>query len=152
MTLISLVVGIYDYTVAVADQSWDRTLDNRFSTLFTSLGILNFILSMTIILATSLRDEFAEALWQKTAGTMLRAMAILPPFAMIVMMILWPLAPELPSPFDSYLAEDALAEEGLKLEDVTRFLGTIETVGKYWSLTMSVFVFVFQWHRWRARS
>lgn len=152
LTSVTLAVNAYDYYIAISDQSWERTLGSRFSALISSMGLSSFVLTMVVILASSLRDEFAEALWQKTSGTFLRAMVILPPVAMILIGFSWSNTPEVPSMLDLDLSSAELAKEGLTVEDVNRFIGVIFTIGAYWWMSTTFFVFIYQWHRWRARS
>lgn len=152
LTSVVLAIHACDYYIAISDQSWERTIGSRFSQLISSMGFSSFILTMVVILASRLRDEFAEAIWQKTAGTFLRAMVILPPVAMILITFSWSIAPEVPSLLDLDLSSAELAKEGLTVEDVNRFIGVIFTIGAYWWMSTTFFVFIYQWHRWRARS
>lgn len=152
LTLVILAINAYDYYISISDQSWENTLDSRYSALISSIGFSSFILTMVVILASSLRDEFAEALWQKTAGTFLRAMVIFPPIAMILIAASWWIIPTDPLMLDLDFSSAELAKEGLTVEDVNRFIGVISTIGAFWWMSTTFFVFIYQWHRWRARS
>ena len=148
LTLLMIINDAVEMFLAISTQSWDGS-DGHLSTALTLLGLLSFILTVVIIFARSMRDEFAEMLWQKSAGTMLRAMVILPFPAMILVAVFQSALPEFPPIMGRATAEE-LAKAGYTPEGFSQFVGVISTISVFWWLNTTLFVFIFQWHRWRA--
>lgn len=100
------------------------------------IAAFGLIIPALLIFLRSMRDEFTEMLWQKTAGTVLKALIILP----IPVMIAVGLA-TLDPPGSGMMRVDA---------DRVAFEGMLNAAVYLWMVTPVVFTFAFQWHRWRS--
>ncbi|UVO53966.1 hypothetical protein [Sphingomonas sp. SUN039] len=110
-----------------------------------SVAVTAFVLSILIpailIFCRFMRDDFSEQLWQKTAGSVLKCLVILPvPIAFFVSLALATGTIHIPP--------------GSLLTDSERTTGAINGIIRsmvvLWLLTPALFTFTFQWHRWRA--
>jgi hypothetical protein len=86
-----------------------------------------------------MRDDFSEALWQKTAGSMLKLLVVL----------LMPAATIL-----AYLAGEneaaQLATSATREAHAMDFQRAYDALILQWLLIPFAFTLCFQWHRWRA--
>ena len=94
-----------------------------------ALGVIGLLIPAALIFLRSWRDEFTEELWQKAAGTTLKALIILP----IPVAIAFGILADRPAP-----------------EEDTAVLGAIRILAYLWTMAPMAFTFAFQWHRWRA--
>ena len=109
---------------------------------FLVIFIVAVILPTLLIFQRWMRDDFSELLWQRTAGTVLKALVILP-FPILITVTV---AITLGDPIT--LAVDG--DRGLTPQVEGMMVGFVRSVAALWLVAPILFVFAFQWHRWRA--
>lgn len=97
--------------------------------LLVALAVIGLILPVFLIFARRWRDEFAEQLWQRAAGTTVKALVLLP----------------LPATF---LVTYQLRQPDLA--GVSAWEAGVRVLVYLWLLAPLAFTFALQWHRWRA--
>lgn len=100
-----------------------------------TIAAIMILLPTSLIFAKGMRDEFAETLWQKAAGSTIKGLVIIPFIALFIAGIVAGVreaggAAETPMPLDA-------------ISGSTLF-------GWIWMLMLGLFVLSFQWHRWRG--
>lgn len=107
-----------------------------------AIFLAGVLLPCLLVFQRWMRDDFSEALWQKTAGTVLKCMIILP-------------LPIMALTVELILAGPSFQElqwQYGKGADTDRAISTIiDTMRTIWLLAPVTFVAAFQWHRWRNR-
>jgi hypothetical protein len=107
------------------------------------LGGLSFLLPSFCVFARFMRDDFAELLWQKAAGTVLKALIILPlPLAFVFGALIVTGQIDMP--------ESDFSNPNISSSDGGAALGVIFSFIYLWIFTPVIFSLAFQWHRWRA--
>ena len=108
------------------------------------MTIFTFALVVTplLIFQRWMRDDFSEVLWQRSAGTVLKGLIILPLPIMIAVAVAFVTG------HSSFTLKNSIS--GLERESAAALLGFGQTMVYLWMLTPVLFVFAFQWHRWRA--
>jgi hypothetical protein len=111
---------------------------------YSIIGVSSFVIPIFLIFQRWMRDDFSEALWQRTAGTVLRLLVILPiPIAVAAAVLL--------SGENTQVIERAARmQNGLDPRVNAHMQGIIRAGVYLWFATPMLFTFVFQWHRWRA--
>jgi hypothetical protein len=102
-----------------------------------ALAMFGVFTPAILIFTRFMRDEFAEVLWQRAAGTVLRALILLPIPAIFFIAL------------SGQLGNYVLRSNVTSLTDAS-MIGAVRTVATLWLLTPVLFTFAFQWHRWRA--
>jgi SNF family Na+-dependent transporter len=109
------------------------------STVLVPLAVL---LPSLLIFQRWMRDDFSEMLWQKSAGTVLKLLVVLPiPIIFIFVFVVAADGIAPPSSTDP-LSDDPLLEGMLN--------GVVRSIVILWLITPMLFSLAFQWHRWRA--
>jgi hypothetical protein len=132
-----LWLGNSVWRITTERQSWSDPVKSIAITFF----VLSILIPAILIFCRFMRDDFTEQLWQKTAGSVLKCLVILPvPIAFFVSLALVMGAIHIPV--------------GASLTGSDRTVGTINGIVRsmvlLWILTPVLFTFAFQWHRWRA--
>jgi hypothetical protein len=115
--------------------------------LYTPLGLAMFFVSFVTatfcVFARFMRDDFAELLWQKAAGTVLKALFILPiPLAILIGLLVIQGNIDVP--------DADFSAPGISQSDGGAVIGIIYSFIYVWVFAPILFTFAFQWHRWRA--
>ncbi len=100
-------------------------------------------LPIFLIFARFMRDDFAEQLWQLTAGTVLKAICFLPPIVAII-------AGGLIAAGKIVFPEAVFDDQHVSEFQNGAIMGVIISLIGMWVYTPVVFTLAFQWHRWRA--
>jgi hypothetical protein len=141
---ISFVSAAISLCSEIIEYGFNLTLSDEVSDwLFWPIIITGLFIPAFCVFARFMRDDFAEMLWQKAAGTVLKALIILPvPLAFIVGMMVATGQIDVP---ESNFTDPAISES-----DGGAALGIILSFTYMWVIAPVVFTFAFQWHRWRA--
>ncbi len=111
---------------------------------FGVVAFVGFVLPPLLIFQRWMRDDFSEMLWQRTAGTVLKALVIVPIPLMFIVVVSVALGFD---PGESYPVPE-MADLPPVL--AATMLGFIRSMATLWATASFLFVFAFQWHRWRA--
>ncbi len=109
---------------------------------FAVVAAFMFLVPPLLIFQRWMRDDFSEMLWQRTAGTVLKALIVLPLPIMIAVAVMLGTGEWRPPVTNNLIADSPLLEGVL--------VGFIRSILSLWLLTPVLFTFAFQWHRWRA--
>lgn len=101
------------------------------------------LLPIFLIFARFMRDDFSEQIWQKTAGTVLKALTVLPPIVAISVGLLIGTG-------NIDVPATMFTGEGLSQAQGGAIFGVVMSLIYIWVYTPMIFTFAFQWHRWRA--
>ncbi len=112
---------------------------------FAVVAVIALLLPPILIFQRWMRDDFSEQLWQRTAGTVLKALILLPLPLMVAISSVVLAQAEIAG--QNFGRANALNLETLIQGQVTGFIYAMLAL---WFITPLVFVFAFQWHRWRA--
>lgn len=108
-----------------------------------ALFLIAIVLPVFLVFARFMRDDFAEMLWQKTAGTVLKALMILPvPVAIAAGLMIAGGQIDIPS--------EVLSHDEVNEIDSGAIFGVVISLMYIWIYTPVLFTLAFQWHRWRA--
>ena len=99
--------------------------------LFKILGVFAVLLPAVMIFVRSIRDEFAEQLWQAAAGATLRGLIWIP----LALFFVWGL-------IEGF--------SGAPNTDPDTVISGTQMLGLILILQLTLFVLSLQWHRWRA--
>lgn len=138
-TRFRIFYGLLDLAAVVTLISLGRMLidpgsmfdDRPNDILFQIVGVLAVVLPAILIFVRSIRDEFAEQLWQAAAGATLRGLIWVP----FVLFFLWGVAEGF---------------NGAPESDPDALISGTEMLGLMLMLQLTLFVLSLQWHRWRA--
>lgn len=108
---------------------------------FAAVFLFAIIVPPVLIFQRWMRDDFSEMLWQKTAGTVLKALVLLPFPVMIAVIMAFVSGNATANPTNS---SNLSAEAGAALS------GFSFTMIVVWFVGPLLFTLAFQWHRWRA--
>lgn len=141
----SLVGNLLSFSVAIAIAATGRdVVPALIQPIFTFVGVASLIIPALLIFQRWMRDDFSEMLWQRTAGTVLKLLIILP----IPLAIGWGM----------WIAEgnSDLAQPRMNIGNPSDPVvsavvqGMVQSLVYLWVATPILFTFAFQWHRWRA--
>lgn len=122
-TLFSVARYLYDPALIFASRS-----ENALGSI---IGLLAVLLPAILIFVRSIRDEFAEQLWQAAAGATLRGLIWIP----FLLFFLWGVAEGL---------------SGSPASDPNTVINGTQMLGLMLMLQLTLFILALQWHRWRA--
>lgn len=108
---------------------------------FSAVVLIVIIVPPLLIFQRWMRDDFSEMLWQRTAGTVLKALVVLPVPVMVTVIVAFASGNATANPKNSL---DLPVEAGAALG------GFGFTMIMLWLIGPALFTFAFQWHRWRA--
>lgn len=134
----SLVIAAALFKQVTGRSAVDGVLGWPFFVVF----LIALLLPTLLIFQRWMRDDFSELLWQRTAGTVLKALVILPMPILIAVMVAIALGDPIP------LAVDG--DSGLTPQVEGMMVGFVRSVATLWLVTPVLFVFGFKWHSWRA--
>jgi hypothetical protein len=112
--------------------------------------------SFVAIFWRSLRDEYAERLWQKTVASFAKIVLFLPWVYMVLVLLLFladrPMASWLPKdPLESIFPTLPFDEPKFKSVSWHESQGISETIGWIWKYAPFLFLALYKWHRWREQ-
>jgi hypothetical protein len=141
---VSFAAGVILLALEIAEYGFSMPLPEP---LYTWLGLSVFFIAFFVpafcVFARFMRDDFAELLWQKAAGTVLKALIILPlPLAFIIGGLVVTGQIDVP--------ESEFSDTGISSSDGGAALGVIYSFVYIWVFAPIIFTLAFQWHRWRA--
>ncbi len=144
--LIDFCFGVQLFTIAVeiAEVVLDREIDYWLGhVLPITLYTVAIILPVFLVFARFMRDDFAETLWQKTAGTVLKALMVLPlPLAIAAGVMIAGGHIDVPN--------EIFSDDNVNETDSGAIFGVVLSLIYIWIYTPVLFTLAFQWHRWRA--
>jgi hypothetical protein len=115
---------------------------------FEVVKIFGLLIPTLLVFQRWMRDDFSEALWQRTAGTVLKAVVILPiPVMFIVAVAIGTRVSVGLDPATDYTTRRSM---GLPAALEGQLYGYITSMVTLWIVGTLLFIFAFQWHRWRA--
>jgi hypothetical protein len=106
------------------------------------------LLPSLLIFQRWMRDDFSEILWQKSAGTVLKLLVILPIPLMFVIAVT--IGSRVMLGLDAATAYTSDSDLGLPPVLEGQLIGFIWSMLTLWLVSPVLFTFAFQWHRWRA--
>jgi hypothetical protein len=112
---------------------------------FAVVFVLGTVLPALLIFQRWMRDDFSEMLWQRAAGTVLKALIILPLPAMVIVATAFALG----NPGPAIEVTDS-SSAGFSTTHNATLTGAMRTLVTLWLFTPAIFTLSFQWHRWRA--
>ena len=115
-----------------------------FDTPFSIAGLTCLIIPALLIFQRWMRDDFSEMLWQRTAGTVLKLLVLLPVPAAIAAGL------AMAAGQDGNVSEVVALDHALDPLTNAMMYGMVRALVYLWILTPMLFTFAFQWHRWRA--
>jgi hypothetical protein len=115
---------------------------------FTTVFLVGAFLPPLIVFQRWMRDDFSEMLWQRTAGTVLKALVVLP----IPLMLVIPFAMVIQATLGTAPASAATTANSLGLPAMLegQMVGYMRSMLLLWVTASLLFITAFQWHRWRA--
>lgn len=96
-----------------------------------AIGILSVVLTAVLIFVRTIRDEYAEQLWQAAAGTTMRGLIWVP----LVLFFVWGFVEGV---------------SGSPNQDPDDVISGTQMLSLMLSLQLTIFLLSLQWHRWRA--
>jgi hypothetical protein len=111
---------------------------------YAIIVISSFLIPALLIFQRWMRDDFSEMLWQRTAGTVLKLLILLP-VPIILGWSVWILQ------VDHDFAKELTAPRADRDPALWAAIrGIIYSFTSLWLATPILFTLTFQWHRWRA--
>jgi hypothetical protein len=139
-----LIIAAFVYTRLTGESGVRGILDYPFDV----VKILGLLLPTLLVFQRWMRDDFSEAIWQRTAGTVLKAMVVLPiPVMFFVTVAIGTRVSLGLDPASDYTGRRSM---GLPAELEGQLYGYITSMVSLWVIGTMLFIFAFQWHRWRA--
>jgi hypothetical protein len=109
---------------------------------FVVVAMIAVILPLLLIFQRWMRDDFSQMLWQRTAGTVMKALALMPIPAILLVAYA-----AVTMGVGTDVGDDAFGGDPA----VTNFIdGAVRSLLLLWLMLPLSFTFAFQWHRWRA--
>jgi hypothetical protein len=113
---------------------------------YSAFGLFCILAPPLLIFQRWMRDDFSEMLWQRTAGTVLKLLVILPVPVAIGAGVTFAFSGDTTEVIDR-----AMRMRNELDPRINAYMQGIVSAAVYLWLTVPVlFTFVFQWHRWRA--
>ena len=111
-------------------------------------GMLSLFLIIFLVLARFMRDEYTEQIWQRSAGSFVRALTVLPLLFYILSYVFLPQITE-------YLGGNAIPQSGAPQNTGQTAQYSFFLMAAWVSLFFAtyvpyLFICLFQWHRWKA--
>ena len=101
-----------------------------------------FFLPMVIMLASRMRDEFADDIWRKAAQSTVTILMFLPLLAIFAVATIDGIR---------HVSRASGPGWGLFVRSITmESLSAVYALQLLWITILSIYVITFQWHRWRA--
>lgn len=141
---ICLALQVVTLGVELTETAFDYDLvDFAGSGIPITLFLMAIIVPVFLVFARFMRDDFAEMLWQKTAGTVLKALMILPvPVAIAAGVMIAGGQIDIPT--------EIFTHDEVTDTDSGAIFGVVLSLIYIWIYTPVLFTLAFQWHRWRA--
>jgi hypothetical protein len=115
---------------------------------FAVIMPIGFLLPPVLVFQRWMRDDFSEMLWQRAAGTVLKAVVVLPIPVMFVTAV--GIGARVSLGLDAASDYTAKRTMGLPTALEGQLMGHIMSMTALWLIASLLFTFAFQWHRWRA--
>lgn len=142
---ICLVGLLLSFVVWIVSEATGRDIvPEQIQPVYAAFGVATLIIPAFLIFQRWMRDDFSEMLWQRTAGTVLKLLIILP----LPVAIGWGMWIAMGN---TGLAETTMGV-GQKVDPLVSAVlqGVVLSMVYLWVATPILFTFAFQWHRWRA--
>ena len=109
---------------------------------FAAIVMIAIFVPLLLIFQRWMRDDFSEMLWQRTAGTVMKALALMPIPAILLVAYA-----AVSMGVDPRMDKDAFGGD-LAVQGFIN--GSVRSLLLLWVMLPLSFTFAFQWHRWRA--